>query len=243
MAAETRLRDYSLTGEEGRRAVANGLAQISGAQWYACSIPRKRMKELMARSDGPALWDTSLWLSLTLAVGALGVLTWGTWLAVPVFIAYGVLYGSASDPRWHECGHGTAFKTRRYNDVVYQIACFMVLKEPTVWRWSHSRHHTDTIIVGRDREIIAHRPPDILEMFLDLFNIKGGIQELRNVVRHALGSLSAEEKDFIPEMEQANVFKTARIWLVLYAVIIALSLVTYSWLPLMLVGLPSFYGA
>ena len=41
-------RDYSLTGEEAQRAVANGLA---GAKWYASPIPRKRMKELMARSD------------------------------------------------------------------------------------------------------------------------------------------------------------------------------------------------
>ena len=41
------------------------------------------------------------------------------------------------------------------NDVVYNIACFMIFREPTVWRWSHARHHTDTIIVGRDPEIAA----------------------------------------------------------------------------------------
>ena len=44
------------------------------------------------------------------------------------------------------------------NDVVYQIACFMILREPTVWRWSHTRHHTDTIIVGRDPEIARAAP-------------------------------------------------------------------------------------
>jgi len=213
-------RDYSLTGEEAKRAVANGLA---GAKWYASPIPRKRMKELMARSDGPALRDTALWLGLTVLVGALGIYTWGTWAAVPVFIVYGVLYGSASDSRWHECGHGTPFKTRWYNDVVYQIASFMVLKEPTVWRWSHSRHHTDTIIVGRDREIIAYRPPNFIEMFLDLFNISGGFQELRSIVRHAFGRLSEEEKGFIPEMEHGKVFVTARIYLAIYAAVIALS--------------------
>jgi fatty acid desaturase len=233
-------RDYSLTGEEAKRAVANGLA---GAKWYASSIPRKRMKELMARSDGPALRDTALWLGLTALVGALGIYTWGTWAAVPVFIVYGVLYGSASDSRWHECGHGTPFKTRWYNDVVYQIASFMVLKEPTVWRWSHSRHHTDTIIVGRDREIIAYRPPNFVEMFLDLFNISGGFQELRSIVRHAFARLSEEEKGFIPEMEHGKVFVTARIYLAIFATVIALSVGLGSWLPLMLIGLPSFYGA
>ena len=31
--------DYSLTGERGRRAVANGLAHVSGAKWYVVTDP------------------------------------------------------------------------------------------------------------------------------------------------------------------------------------------------------------
>src|SRR6185503_9133332 len=69
----------------------------------------------------------------------------GSWWCVPFFFAYGVLYGSSSDSRWHESGHGTAFKSRWLNDVIYQIASFMIMREPTIWRWSHARHHTDTI--------------------------------------------------------------------------------------------------
>src|SRR6476620_1000531 len=183
-------RDYSLTGEEAQRAVANGLA---GANWYASAIPRKRMKELMARSDGPALRDTALWLGLTALVGALGIYTWGTWAAVPVCIVYGVLYGSASDSRWHECGHGTAFKTRWMNDVVYHVACFMILREPTVWRWSHTRHHTDTIIVGRDPEIAVPRPPDVVGILLNLFALKSGFIAIKHLVLHAGGKLTPEE--------------------------------------------------
>ena len=45
------------------------------------------------------------------------------------------------------------------NNVVYQIASFMIMRNPVTWRWSHARHHTDTIIVGRDPEIAAMRPP------------------------------------------------------------------------------------
>src|SRR5271170_5144276 len=29
---------------------------------------------------------------------------WGSWWAVPFIFVYGVLYGSSSDSRWHECG-------------------------------------------------------------------------------------------------------------------------------------------
>jgi hypothetical protein len=155
MGASVATRDYRLIGDDGRLAVESGLA---GAEWYACPIPRKRMKELMKRDDGPATRDTLLWFGYMAAFGLGGYLFWGTWLCVPFFICYGVLYGSASDSRWHECGHGTAFKTPWKNDVVYHIACFMILREPTIWRWSHTRHHTDTIIVGRDPEIASRRP-------------------------------------------------------------------------------------
>ena len=34
------------------------------------------------------------------------------------------------------------------DDDVYQIACFMIMRNPVTWRWSHARHHTDTVIVG-----------------------------------------------------------------------------------------------
>ena len=115
-------RDYSLTGDESRRAVERGLSQ---AQWYRTDVSRKRMKELMQRRNGPAIRDTLLWFALLIAFGGLGVYLWFSVWSLLCFAVYGVLYGSASDARWHECGHGTAFKTRWMNSVVYQIACFM----------------------------------------------------------------------------------------------------------------------
>ena len=81
----------------------------------------------MQRRDGPALRDTAIWVSALFATGFGGYWFWGTWACVPFFLAYGVLYGTASNPRWHETGHGTAFKTRWMNDVLYQVACFMCM--------------------------------------------------------------------------------------------------------------------
>ena len=43
-----------------------------------------------------------------------------------LFWAYCTFYTSAGDSRWHECGHSTAFKTKWMNDVLYNIASFMV---------------------------------------------------------------------------------------------------------------------
>jgi fatty acid desaturase len=233
-------RDYSLVGPETRMAAERGLA--SGV-WYACPVPRKQMKELMRRSDGPAIRDTLIWFLALAVTGALGVHFWGSWWGVPCFLVYGILYGSSSDSRWHECGHGTAFRTRWMNDAVYQIACFMILREPTVWRWSHTRHHTDTIIVGRDPEIATPRPVDIGALLLNLFALKSGTAALRKVFIHAGGALTAEEATYIPEMERWKVFLVARVWLAIYAAVIVACLAARSILPAMLVGLPSFYGA
>ena len=175
-------------------------------------------------ADG-ALRDTAVWFGLILTFGVLGIVTWGSWWAVPVFAVYGMLYGGSSDSRWHESGHGTAFKTRWMADTLYQVASFMVLRRPTVWRWSHTRHHTDTIIVGRDPEIVAPRPPDFLALALGVLNLKTGPRELIGVLRNACGRLGEEEATFIPEMERPKVFREARIWLAIYTVVIATAVV------------------
>ena len=90
MAAKPASRDYSLTGPSAKAAVENGLA---AAQWYHTDMPRKEMKALMQRSDGPAVRDTALWLALLGGSGAGGIWFWGTWWCVPFFVVYGVLYG------------------------------------------------------------------------------------------------------------------------------------------------------
>ena len=58
----------------------------------------------------------------------------GTWWATVPFACYAVVYASTSDARWHEMGHGTAFKTDWTNKMVHEIASFMVLREARVWR-------------------------------------------------------------------------------------------------------------
>ena len=60
MNATPSKRDYSLVGRDSEAAVANGLA---AAEWYHTDIPRKQMKELMQRSDAPAIRDTLIWLA------------------------------------------------------------------------------------------------------------------------------------------------------------------------------------
>jgi fatty acid desaturase len=234
-----RKRDYSLAGESTRQAIKIGLAS---AEWYHSDVPRKTMKELMQRSDAAAIRDTIIWLGLLALSGAGGIYFWGGWACVPFFFVYGVLYGSACDSRWHECGHGTAFRTPWMNDVVYEIASFMVMRNPVTWRWSHARHHTDTIIVGRDVEIALMRPPDLLRVVLNFVGLVDGWYSMIALLRNAAGVLTTNEKDFIPESEQPKAVLAARVHIAIYVATIALALYLRSWLPFMIIGLPRFYG-
>jgi len=234
-----RLARYSLVGAEAQRAVEAGLAN---GEWFRSEVSRGRLKELMRRSDYPAIRDTAIWVGGMVAAGALGWLLWGGWLALPCFLAYGILYGSAAAARWHECAHGTPFRTRWMNNAVYQLASFMVMVDPTVYRWSHTRHHTNTLILGLDPEIAVMRPARLARILANFVGLVAVPTHLRSMVRHAAGRLSADERSFIPQPEQPKVFRTARIWLSVYAAMIAACAVTGSVLPALLIGGPRIYG-
>ncbi|HWA47244.1 MAG TPA: fatty acid desaturase family protein [Dongiaceae bacterium] len=239
-AAAPRRRNYSLVGPDARAAVESGLA---GADWYRTEIPRKVMKELMQRSDAPAIRDTLIWLA-AIAISAGGsVHFWGSWWCLPFLVVYGVLYGSSSDSRWHECGHGTAFRTRWMNDVIYEFASFMILRNSVTWRWSHARHHTDTIIVGRDIEISVQRPPNLWRVALVFVGLPDAVTSMAALLRNACGHLSAEERDFIPVSEHKRAVRVARCHIAVYVVTVALAVYFRSWLPVVMIGLPRLYGA
>jgi len=233
-------RDYSLTGPENERAQEKGLA---AAEWYTCPIPRKQLKELMKRKDGPAIRDTFIWFGSLIASGIIAYYSSGTWWAIAAFLLYGVLYATPADSRWHECGHGTAFKTSWMNEVIYQIASFMVLRSATPWRWSHTRHHTDTIIVGRDPEIVAERPPVWKIIFMEVVHLYGGPKELKRFLMHFFGKLDKEEEQYIPASEYRKTFWEARVYLLIILSVIAACIYYQSILPAMFIVLPSFYGS
>ncbi|MGA1216293.1 MAG: fatty acid desaturase, partial [Candidatus Nanopelagicales bacterium] len=131
-------RDYRLTGPEAQRARERGLAD---ARWFQPVVEPSVMRSLQERSDARASLDTTLWIAALIGAGLLAWWSLGSWWAVPAFALYGALYGGSADARWHEAGHGTAFRTGWANEAVYHVACFMLWRGPTLWRWSHYRHH------------------------------------------------------------------------------------------------------
>jgi MocE subfamily Rieske [2Fe-2S] domain protein len=224
--------DYSLVGVNANAAIEKGLAE---ADWYQCPVPRAEMRKLLERRDGPAIRDTVLWFSLLGITGYSTVRLWGSPWAVISYLIYAVLYATVSDSRWHEAGHGTAFRTDWMNNVLYEIASFMIVRESTPWRWSHVRHHSDTIIVGRDPEIAVPRPTDIWAVIRTFFCIGSYQSYFRKVVPHAFNRMTDAEATYIPREEWSKVYWKARVHLAIYLAAIVLAIYLHSVLPLFLV--------
>jgi Na(+)-translocating NADH:ubiquinone oxidoreductase F subunit len=129
------------------------------------------------------------------------------------------------------------------NNALYEIASFMVMRESTIWRWSHNRHHSDTIIIGRDPEIAVPRPPSRMAIVLTFMGVKAYMKYFPAVLMHCLGRMAAPEKTFIPESEFPKIYLRARIYLLVYLAVIGLSIYERSILPLMLVGFTNLFGS
>ena len=236
-------RDYSLSGGFADAIALDDdlIEERVHETWWSPEIPRKQLKALMQRTDGPALRHFALWIVLLVVSGYIAVLSWGTWWAIPAFLIYGTIY-SSSDARWHECGHGTPFRTRWLNTFFYQISSFMTLREAVLWRWSHARHHTDTIIVGRDPEIQVQRPADLLKIAMDFF-ICGAVPQKSG----ALSAMLLEGRILMSAIlcrnnELQRMYWSSRIYVAIIAGFAAWSLAIGSFLPMMFVALPRFYG-
>ena len=197
--------DYSLTGVNANLAIEQGLAE---ADWYqmpgaarddarAARAPRRPRDPRHAPLVRAALRQRLRHLS---AVGHLVGDPPLSHLRRPLRLR-------PPTPAGTRAGHGTAFKTDWMNNALYEIASFMVMRESTVWRWSHTRHHSDTIIVGRDPEIAVPRPPDLQENRRWASSASPCIRSTSSTSSCTrCGRMTADEKTFIPESEFPKIY-------------------------------------
>lgn len=89
--------------------------------------------------------DISLWLTVPLVV-------LGGGLMVRMFIIF------------HDCGHGSFFRSRRANDVLGSIAGVLTFTPYFHWRWEHSIHHATS--GDLDRRGVGDVPTMTVEEYL-----------------------------------------------------------------------------
>ena len=218
-------------------------------KWYKPTLDKVILRELSQRSDLPGWKHIIIFTVALLGLGFLCYQFWGTWWFVPFYLAYCTMWGGA-DAIWHECGHRTAFKSRRLNDFFYYIASFMNNFEPVRWRSSHALHHNYTASIDpHDFEVegsIFWVPKNLLN-FLIIF--VPGISLLflhkslyREILAHAFAIETRVMKECIPELKKKNCVWVSRLFVALWLAIITFSFFIGSLLPIFLLLIPKCFA-
>lgn len=115
------------------------LPQPSIAEW----------KAIVAKYQTPSTWRASWQIVNTLVPYALcWVLMYWTlsiswWLTIPLAIIAGSLLVRVFI-FFHDCGHGSFFKSKLANDITGSLAGLLNLTSYYHWRWEHSVHHASS---------------------------------------------------------------------------------------------------
>ena len=209
--SKERLAHYSLTGPENQAAVD---ADMASGNWFRSAVPRKQdEEELTRRSDYPAVQDTRDLDRPDPADRRPRRTFWMVWRnggrcrsssPTACCTALDVRLALAASPE-----RGTAFKTRWIDEDLYQLASFMIMRDPTTCRWSHTRHHLDTLVVEQDPEIAVMRPARLVELLANLIGLVdvAGEEAFRLMFVHASGQLRGDEADYVQESERPKVYR------------------------------------
>ncbi|MDA3846632.1 MAG: fatty acid desaturase, partial [Vallitaleaceae bacterium] len=199
------------------------------------------LKTYMKRDNAHGLLHVGSWFVMLIALGTFAYYSTNNLVCIIFFLFYGVLYSSCN-AIWHECSHGTPFKTMFINEVVFFITTAMEQRDIVLTRWSHAKHHSYTSYTDYDVELSVKRPPNLWIVILNIFNIKSGIKSSLGLISHSFGILSPVAKDVVPTEEHNKLFFWSRITLLTYIITIISCIIFKTWLPLLLYGLPRYYG-
>jgi len=206
------------------------------------ALTRRELKQLMKRSDQPALYRLLLWCVLLVAGVVAISFSKGTMWFVPAMFVHGIVLVHHFSLQ-HECCHYTAFKTRWLNDVVGSICGLIIMLPNRFFRYEHCDHHTFTQIKGKDTELIE-MPQTWSAYFWYLSSVPYWKAKFSELWRHAAGQLSPEEKRFVPLQERRTVILEARCMVGFYLLVLVLSVVFQSdvalwyWLVPIILGEP-----
>lgn len=199
-------------------------------------LSREQRAALSQRQDRAGLiflcgHMASLGVTGWLLYGALGTL----WI-VPATVLHGFVIVHLFSP-FHECSHGTTFKTRWMNTALFWLCGLILMLPPHFFRLEHAAHHAFTGNPQRDPERIPMA--DRLGGFL-LYG--SAIPYFRNILHHLifhpLGRFTEVERGFIAPHSRRRVQRQAWVMWAVYLTIAAVSLALQSWAALLFWVIP-----
>ncbi len=181
------------------------------------AITRRELRQLMSRSDKPALLRLALWLPLVFFTGYLIHLSIDTRWFIPAMFVHGIVLVHHFSLQ-HECVHYTAFKTRWLNDLVGNVCGLIIMLPNRFFRYEHCDHHTYTQRHGHDPEMIV-LPASVKGYLWYLSSVPYWRAKISELYRHSIGHINNAEKKFIPKEERRTIVLEARLMALFYVCI------------------------
>jgi fatty acid desaturase len=216
---------------------------------HAHDIPQGRaltpaqLKELSMKSSLPGAVRS---LSHFGAIALAGTLLWmvlnryGVLFAIPLILIQGYLVAFLFMPV-HEAAHKTVFRTRWLNSVLGHAASLTImypLEYYTLFHWDHHRFTQDP---ERDPELMfATVPTSDTQLAIAYSGIVYLFKRVRLMFRHAITGKVVVP--WIPENKRALVLREARLYALVYVVLLAGSIALSSTLLLWIWLLPLVVG-
>ena len=220
--------------------------------WYKPKIDKKTLKELSKRSDTKGLLDISIFIVALILSGYLCILSWGTLWSIPALLLYGNIFYCKIISIQHETNHETYFKTRALNKFFYHITSLLGGFEAVRWKWSHFHHHTYTIFTHEevyDYENNSPKPTEPIRFLLNFLPLGPiiNIQKIRHfthfeIIKHSFGIITPVVNITVPEKEIKKIINSSRLYVGFWLIIILSSIFFKTWLPIIMLILPPFYG-
>ena len=204
-------------------------------------VPRPVLKWFAQRNNRIGLAFLAGHFALLGLTGYAIHLAMGTFWLVPAVIAHGAVLAFLFAPM-HELSHGTAFRSRRLNEAIFRLVSVIYISPPVFFRYFHAAHHTYTQIRGKDPDIVLPGPASWGDYAYYVSSIPFWRRNSAWFASHAMGRISARDSWYVPRDEWPRVYREARVMLLVYAAVVAVSILAGSWAALWYWFLPRVIG-
>ncbi|WP_225770591.1 fatty acid desaturase [Inquilinus sp. Marseille-Q2685] len=194
------------------------------------ALPPEALKALSRRSDAAGLRALARHLGLIAAGIGLVLAARGSLWVWPAMALLGAAEISLFAPL-HETTPRTPFRSLWLTRLVGWVAGFLLVLPPEGFRLFHRAHHRHTQDPERDPELIGAKPLTRGRYRLILTGLPYWAGQILGLLRTAAGR---DRSPWIPAADRPRVTAEARIYLLLYAAVPAVSLAAGSALALLL---------
>ena len=181
------------------------------------ALDRKTLKTLSRRSDRPGLIYIAKWAVSLLVSAYLVFLSLETMWLWPAMFVYGTILSLPAYSMSHETAHGTAFRTRWINELVFWFSSLIYMEEPLHRRYTHTNHHTYTWHVGKDSQMPFDTPVTLRVWLLEMSGLALTYFHLLTMYRLAAGRYTEVMKWVIPNDEFPRIRRNAWVFIAIYS--------------------------